>query len=127
MTIATIFKTIAVGIVGSAAIVAGSGVADAVTLDSGDNVKYVFCSDQRTDNEITYYDNYGKQDGIYTLKQPNGNHWCGSVPLTSDEGGYVWSSINQYDGGYVYCAVYVNGTLQERNVDSNEFYAATMC
>ena len=123
----TIAKTVAGVIVAGATAATLAGTANAVTLDANDSVKYVFCSDQRTGNEITYYDNYGKQDGTYTLKQANGSHWCGSVSLRSSEGGYVWSSINQNDGGYVYCAIYVNGSLQERNVDMNEYYAAAMC
>lgn len=125
--IKNISKTVGTAVATVFLAAAGAGAANAVMLDSGDSLKYVFCSDQRTDNEITYYDNYGKQDGTYTLSQKNGEHWCGSISLTSDEGGYIWSSINQEDGGYVYCAIYVNGNLQERNVDSSDVYAATMC
>ncbi|MEV1133356.1 hypothetical protein [Rhodococcus coprophilus] len=79
--------------------------AQAVTI-SGSGVEYVFCSANQHNNEISYYDSYGKVEKIVSLNTPDGNAFCGAIEVSIEPDSYVWSSISNDDSRYVYAAIY---------------------
>ncbi|MFC6010818.1 hypothetical protein [Nocardia lasii] len=110
------------------AVVAGSGIANATKVPDYGDVRYVFCSDAQTGNEVTYYDNLGKRDRIVTLPEAvASDRWCGGVDVQFGDSTYIWSSIVNANGNYAYAAIYVNGTLVARDEDRSTYgYAAAM-
>lgn len=122
-------KKILVGLATLVLTVVGAGTAAAVTTDQYDHVKYVFCSNDRTGNEVTYYDALGQRDQVLTLNQNNDGLYCGSISYTEPEkyGSFIWSSIQNDHASYVYCAIWVNGTITERSEDRSDYGAWALC
>ncbi|MGW0024782.1 hypothetical protein [Rhodococcus sp. NPDC003383] len=79
--------------------------AQAATI-SGSAVKYVFCSDRQYNNEIDYYDRYGKVNKYVTLNNADGNAFCGAIEVSIESDSYVWASISNDDATYTYVAIY---------------------
>ncbi|MFD6859743.1 hypothetical protein ACFWCF_20705 [Rhodococcus sp. NPDC060090] len=88
---------------GAAALTAPA--AHAATI-SGSGVKYVFCSANQHDNNVIYYDQYGKVDKFVSLNDKDGNLYCGAVEVGIESGAYVWSAISNEHSHYVYAAIY---------------------
>jgi len=88
---------------GAAALTAPA--AQAVTI-SGSGVKYVFCSANQHNNEVTYYDRYGKVEKFVSLNDVDGNVFCGAIEVGIESDSYVWSSISNDRSRYVYAAIY---------------------
>ena len=93
------------GTAGLAAIVAPAALA--VTA-SGSQVKYVFCSDNRNGNHVTYIDYYGRQSQGPVSFPDNigGNRWSGSITVSADRDGFAYASISNEHSPYVYGAIY---------------------
>lgn len=105
--------------------------ASAADVDQYDRVRYVFCSDAQTGNDLDYYDALGKREQVnVALRQDvGGNRWCGSIDYTetAEYGSYVWSAITNENANYVYCAIWVSGQKQNESEDYGHGYSATMC
>ncbi|NLE82742.1 MAG: hypothetical protein GX610_24845 [Rhodococcus sp.] len=95
----------------AATLAAGAAVltapaAQAATI-SGSAVKYVFCSANPNNNEIIYYDRYGKVDKFVSLTDKVGDSlYCGHVEVGIESDSYVWSAIRNDNSTYVYTAIY---------------------
>ncbi|MBW0272888.1 hypothetical protein ATM97_22640 [Nocardia sp. MH4] len=104
------------------AVVAGSGVANAAEVPAYGNVRYVFCSDAQTGNEITYYDSLGKRDEVVTLTDPmEGDRWCRTVDVRFPKESFTWAAISHSEAHYAYAAIYVDGKLVARDEDRSSF------
>lgn len=89
---------------GSAALT--TPVAQAVTI-SGSGVKYVFCSSNQHNNQISYEDRYGQVSKIVSLpaKAQDGTY-CGVIEVGIESDSYVSAMIKNERAHYVYAAVY---------------------
>lgn len=89
---------------GSAALT--TPVAQAVTI-SGSGVKYVFCSSNQHNNQISYEDRYGQVSKIVSLpaKAQDGTY-CGVIEVGIEPDTYVAARIKNNNAHYVYAAVY---------------------
>ncbi|SMG55829.1 hypothetical protein SAMN02745947_04687 [Rhodococcus rhodochrous J3] len=89
---------------GSAALT--TPVAQAVTI-SGSGVKYVFCSSNQHNNQISYYDRYGKVSKIVNLTtKAQDNSYCGVIEVSIEPDSYVSALIENDRAHYAYVAVY---------------------
>lgn len=96
--------TAAAALAGGAAALAAPAQA---VIVNGNAVKYVFCSDNRYNNEISYHDNYGSVDKFVTLNESvGGSRFCGSVEVPFKSGSYASAHINNDHSPYVYAAVF---------------------
>ncbi|MDH6279367.1 hypothetical protein [Prescottella agglutinans] len=82
--------------------------ASAIVTVSGPEVKYVFCSDSRNGNHVTYRDYNGiqSQGPVSFSDNIGGNRWCGSITVSADRDGFADATINNANSTYVYGAIY---------------------
>lgn len=104
-------KKLIAALAAAGTLAAGSAVltapaAHAATV-SGSAVKYVFCSDNQYNNEIHYYDRYGRVDKFVNLPdRVEGNRFCGFIETSIESDSYVSASISNDAAHYVYAAIY---------------------
>lgn len=127
-----IIKRAAVAIAGAAALVATSaGAANALSVDYYDDIKYVWCSDSGATVEIDNTNATGGEDSNYfklSGRIGDGTRSCGWQTLnTGDDVSYVSTWVTNSDGGYVYCAIYVNGVLVKHSEDNSDYYSFVGC
>ena len=80
--------------------------AQAATV-SGSGVKYVFCSSNQHNNEISYRDRYGKVNKFVSLPtKTEGNRYCGNIEVSVEADSYVSARIVNEHSHYVYVAIY---------------------
>ncbi|WP_157171998.1 hypothetical protein [Nocardia higoensis] len=117
-----VVTVIATGVAIAGAVVSGAGIAGAAHVPAGGNVRYIFCSDVPAGHEITYYDRFGKRDEIVTLTEQTGDDlWCRHVDVTFSNESVTWSAIKHEEAGYVYTAIYVNGTMVAREEGRSDY------
>ncbi|MBA5846410.1 hypothetical protein [Gordonia amicalis] len=103
--------------------------AHAVITDQYDRVKTVFCSTERYGNEVEYDNGNRHYDQRVQLSERNNGLWCGSSSFTEykEYGQYISASIQNDNANYVYCAIWINGGIAERDEDRSEYGAWAIC
>ncbi|WP_138842365.1 hypothetical protein [Rhodococcus pyridinivorans] len=80
--------------------------AQAATV-SGSAVKYVFCSSNQHNNQISYDDRYVQVSKIVSLPaKAQDNTYCGVIEVGIESDSYVSAMIENERAHYVYAAVY---------------------
>ena len=80
--------------------------AQAATI-SGSAVKYVFCSSNQYNNQISYEDRYGQVSKIVNLPaKAQDNSYCGVIEVSIEPDTYVAARIKNNSAHYLYAAVY---------------------
>ncbi|MBT0567414.1 hypothetical protein [Williamsia sp. CHRR-6] len=110
----------------------GGGVAGAVITDGYASVRQVVCTDIGRVVDLTYTNSYGNTStrSSVTLrgKAIGGGRTCISLDTSTGEyGGFVGTHISSDSGGYVYCAIYVNGRKVAQSDDDSEYFSFAMC
>ncbi|ANA86038.1 hypothetical protein BH766_gp69 [Gordonia phage Demosthenes] len=115
----------------AAILAASAGTASAVSVDEYDDVKYVWCTDSGADVQIENTNAYGgTEDGTFRLsgRIGDGTRSCGWQTFNAgDDVSYVSTWITDEDGGYVYCAIYLDGVLVSQSEDRSSYYSVTGC
>lgn len=110
----------------------GIGVAGAVVTDSYDSTRQVMCSATGAAVDVSYTNAYGNttsRENVSLRGRPiGGGNTCISVDSRSGEyGDFVGTSVSDESGGYVYCAIYVNGRKVSESEDDSSYYSFASC
>lgn len=128
-SVRTVLAGMTAGAAVAAGILAGTGNANAVSLDASQNVRYMVCGNGVA--EVDYTNVYGGNTETYVdLSQ---GCWFYDFYNGSDEYGYPdgssYASVSVVDdnGGDVKCVIWVDGIIESRGNDSSDYYAYTGC
>ena len=115
-----------------ALLMGGVGIAGAVVTDSYDTTRQVMCSATGAAVDVSYTNAYGnttsREDVSLRGRPVGGGHTCISVDSRSGEyGDFVGTSVSDESGGYVYCAIYLNGRKVSESEDDSSYYSIASC
>ncbi|WP_299576236.1 hypothetical protein [uncultured Williamsia sp.] len=125
-------RFVSVLVLSVALLTGGVGVAGAVVTDSYDSARQVMCSATGAAVDVSYTNTYGNttsRENVSLRGRPiGGGHTCISVDSRSGEyGDSIGTSISDESGGYVYCAIYVNGRKVAESEDDSSYYSSAFC
>lgn len=125
-------KIVRTALISAGVIIPALGIAvpsEAVITDQYDRVKTVFCSSERYGNDVEYDNGNRHYDQRVQLSDRNNGLWCGSSSFTEykEYGQYISADIQNDNASYVYCAIWINGQIAERDEDRSEYGAWAMC
>ncbi len=125
-------RFITVVVLSVALLMGGVGLAGAVVTDSYDSTRQVMCSATGAAVDVSYTNAYGNttsRENVSLRGRPiGGGHTCISVDSRSGEyGDFIGTSISDGSGGYVYCAIYVNGRKVSESEDDSSYYSSASC
>lgn len=124
-------KKALLGALAAAGLALGAGSATALSVDEYDVVRQVFCSTPGAVIDLSYSNQYGdyeRREGTWLNGDRVGAHTCITRDIQAGEyGDYVSTSIVDTDGGYVYCALWVNGVKASESADNSSLYSYALC
>lgn len=110
----------------------GVGVAGAVVTDSYDSVRQVMCSATGAAVDVSYTNAYGNttsRENVSLRGRPiGGGNTCITVDSrTGEYGDSIGTFISDESGGYVYCAIFLNGRKVSESEDDSSYYSSASC
>ncbi|MFT4044908.1 MAG: hypothetical protein QM673_17235 [Gordonia sp. (in: high G+C Gram-positive bacteria)] len=98
---------------------------------AGDRITITITSDRRVDNSVTWRDalNQVRYQGNVplTTHDPRTHRWRGSLVFTSAVPDQRIDVLAQSPGGFIQCAVTVNGTMISSHTQRADRYASAYC
>ena len=114
--------------------IAGATANDASAVEAPANAKVqqVFCSAKKISVDLTYTNQYGNQESrsrVALKGKTRRGVTCITFTTRADSsyGDYISSNIIGNNGGYVYCAIWVNGTKVSQSRDNGEYLSSAFC
>ncbi|MFD0924724.1 hypothetical protein [Williamsia deligens] len=100
--------------------------------DSYSAVRQVVCSETGARLDISYTNAYGNttsRSGVSLRGNPIGDgRTCITLDSRSGEyGDVVGTTVSADAGGYVYCAIFVDGRKVAESVDDSSYYSSAYC
>ena len=122
-TLVRILTGMTVGALLAAAVLLGTGSANAVSTDQFDRVRYMWCGDGVAELEFT------NSLGNRTVEYQDMSQGCRFYDYTEtgEYGGYASAWITDDNGGRVSCTIWVDGRIVAKSNDNSEFYSYAGC
>ncbi|QBP31848.1 hypothetical protein SEA_NIMI13_73 [Gordonia phage Nimi13] len=133
MNITTKIATALGATVAAAGIIAAP--AQAVSADQYDDVRIWMCSNNGATVDIDYTNSYGNSVSKTNVRfvrghvSQDGNVHCISndYRVYDEYGSYIHAWVTDNDGGYVNCAIFLNGRKVSEAEDNSDYYSSAGC
>lgn len=125
--------TCATVIAATAAATLGAGSSNALVADEYSTVRQWVCSETNAVVDLDYVNQYGnfttRNNTRFTgQRSQNGAVTCIYKDLRAGEyGQYVSTTVADEDGGYVSCAIFVDGVKVSESTDNSDYYSYASC